>query len=129
MLSAKGNATRVMLNAIIDETLDRVKQWFDEHSEEPYCYWAKDEFISIADKYNKFILDKHPEIENIDDHTIVQYNKEANVAKFSKFCPKLKEGIANMFENGVISGHGKEVNWVLFKDNDNFEVIGYKTGS
>lgn len=126
MLSAKGNATQVMFNSIIDETLERVEQWFDEHQNEPYCYWAKDEFISIADKNNQFILDKHPEIEDINDHTVVQWNEEAKVMRLSRFCPNLKAGIADMFENGAIHGHGKTCNWAIFKDKDNYELIGYK---
>ena len=126
MLSAKGNATRVMFNAIIDETLERVEHWFEMNPKEPYCYWAKDEFISIADKNNLAVLDKHPEIEDINDHTIVQWNSEAEVFRLSKFCPKLKEGIADMFENGVTHGHGKTCCWAIFKDGDNFEVLGYR---
>lgn len=126
MLSAKGNATRIMFNAIIEESLDRIKQWFDEHPNEPYCYWAKDKFIAIEDKDNAEILECHPEIEDINDHTIVQWNKEAEVVRLSRFCPKLREGLADMYENGVISGKKNDYHWALFKDGDNFEVLGYR---
>ena len=126
MLSAKGNATRVMFNSIVDETLERVEQWFELNPKEPYCYWAKDEFISIADKNNIDILSRHPEIEDIDDHTIVQWNNEAEVVRLSRFCPKLREGLADMYENDVVHGHGKTCNWALFKDGDNFEVLCYR---
>ena len=126
MLGPKGNATRVMCNAICDETLDRAEQWFGEHKQEPYCYWAKDEFISITDKNNIDILNRHPEIEDIDDHTIVQWNSEAEVIRLSKFCPKLREGLKEMYENNVVSGHGKTTHWALFQDGSNYELIVYR---
>lgn len=126
MLGAKGNATRVMFNMIIEETIDRTKQWFDEHPDEPYCYWAKDKFIAIEDKDVAEILECHPEIEDINDHTIVQWNKEAEVVRLSKFCPKLREGLTDMYENGVISGKNNNACWALFKNDDNFEVLCYK---
>lgn len=118
MITPKGNATKAMFNAIAEETLARAKKWFMENPDEPYCYWAKDTFIKIADKDDADILKSHPEIEDINDHTTCMMLLDTLILEH--FCPKLKAGIQDMWQAGVTEGN----HWKVCQDlaNDNFVV-------
>ena len=43
-LNPKGIATKATINMLCDSIVERAHAWFDEHPNEPYCYWAQDEF-------------------------------------------------------------------------------------
>lgn len=124
-MTVQGNAVKAMFNAIVDDTILRARKWFKEHPDEPYCYWAKDDFISIADKTNKAILEKHPEIEDINDHTIVQYDFNTDIVQLSRFCPKLKAGIKAMVDGGYTANTVNGCHWYVKPDSDNFKVVCY----
>ena len=115
-MTTKGSATKAMFNAIAKDTSKRAKAWFADHPEEPYCYWARDEFISIEDRDNPEILARHPEIEDINDHTTVYLEKGLVVIR--TFCPRLREGISDFYNDGVFSGEG----WVVEPELDNWKV-------
>ena len=105
-----GVACMAMFRAIAVDSWKKYNDWFDEHPEEPYCYWSKDEPIHPDDKDNKELLAKHPEIEDIDDHTIVE--RKGDSLKFSKFCPRLRKSI------GAVLGD----KYVLEFKHDKFDV-------
>ena len=120
-MTAIGSATKAMFNAIYKETYQRAKKWFTEHPDVEIAYWAKDEFLPFQSEYDtklKFIKE-HPEIENIDDHTLVKFDDDT--LKLWHFCPRLRDGIADFYSSGICSGDGWTImpdtlidgNWVL----------------
>lgn len=122
-MKAIGSATKAMFNAICEDTYYRAKRWFAEHPDVEIAYWAKDDFLpyqSSDEAKLKFVKD-HPEIENIDDHTLVKF--DGGTLKLWHFCPRLRDGIADFYTSGICSGDGWFVipdplipdNWVLQK--------------
>ena len=110
-----------MFNAISEYTYSRAKKWFTEHPDVKVAYWAKDDFLPLQSDHDaklKFVKE-HPEIENIDDHTLVKF--EGGTLKLWHFCPRLRDGIADFYLSGICSGDGWTVtpdpiiegNWVL----------------
>lgn len=111
-MTATGVATKAMFNAISKETYYRAKRWFSEHPDVEVAYWAKDDFLpfqSDNDSKLKFVKE-HPEIENIDDHTLVKFDE--GTLKVWHFCPRLRDGIADFYCSGIHSGNG----WVVIPD-------------
>ena len=125
-MNLKAHATKIMFNQIAKDTFLRAKQWFKEHPEEPYCYWAKDDFIAIKDKTNQAVLSKYPEIEDIDDHTIVEFDFDNDVMYLGKFCPKLKQSIYELYSSGVTQGDANGYHWGIVPDGENFKVLCYE---
>lgn len=115
-MGIKGSSVKAMFDFICAETYDRTAKWFNEHPNEPYCYWAKDEFISIAEKDNQELLKAHPEIEDINDHTIVEFH-DGKVLMHS-FCPKLKDSLADMMACGVSENTAYGIHWWVEPDPD-----------
>lgn len=117
----QGSATKAMFNAISEETYYRAKEWFAEHPDVEKAYWAKDDFLpfqSDSDAKLKFVK-AHPEIEDIDDHTLVKFDDDT--LKIWHFCPRLRDGIADFYSSGICSGDG----WVVMPDpliSDNWVV-------
>lgn len=120
-MTAIGSATKAMFNAIYKDTYYRAKRWFAEHPDVEIAYWAKDDFLpyqSSDEAKLKFVKD-HPEIENIDDHTLVKFDGDTLI--LWHFCPRLRDGIADFYTSGICSGEGWSVipdplipdNWVL----------------
>lgn len=120
-MKAIGAATKAMFNAIGKETYHRAKKWFTEHPDIETVYWAKDDFLPFQSEYEAKLrfVKEHPEIENIDDHTLVKF--DGDVLKLWHFCPRLRDGIADFYSSGICSGDGWTVapdsliegNWVL----------------
>lgn len=111
-MKAIGSATKAMFNAISKETYYRAKKWFTEHPDVETAYWAKDDFLPFQSDYDaklKFVKE-HPEIENIDDHTLVKFEGETLV--LDHFCPRLRDGIADFYSSGICSGE----NWFVMPD-------------
>lgn len=120
-MKAIGSATKAMFNAICEDTYYRAKKWFAEHPDVDKAYWAKDDFLPYQSGYEaklKFVKD-HPEIENIDNHTLVKF--DGGTLKLWHFCPRLRDGIADFYASGICSGEGWSVipdplipdNWVV----------------
>ena len=120
-MTAIGSATKAMFNAISKETYNRAKLWFTEHPDVEIAYWAKDDFLPFQSEYDaklKFVKE-HPEIDNIDDHTMVKF--DGDILKLWHFCPRLRNGIADFYSSGICSGDGWtvipdpfiECNWIL----------------
>lgn len=111
-MTAIGSATKALFNAIHGETYYRAKMWFEKHSDVEIAYWAKDTFLPFQSEYDaklKFVKE-HPEIENIDDHTLVKF--DGDTLKLWHFCPRLRDGIADFYSSGICSGDG----WVVIPD-------------
>lgn len=125
-MTYRAAATKALFNSIPKDTFLRAKKWFQEHPEEPYCYWAKDDFIAIKDKNNQAILSKYPEIEDINDHTIVQWDSLSDTVFLSKFCPKLRQGIQEMTDAEYMSNDVEGYHWAIMPDGDNFKVLIYE---
>lgn len=125
-MNFKAHAVNTMFKALAKDTFLRVKKWFEEHPDEPYCYWAYDEFISIADKDNEELLKKHKEIDDINDHTIVQWDSLSDTMFLSRFCPKLKQSIYELYSSGVTQGDVDGYHWSIIPDDDNFKVLVYE---
>jgi hypothetical protein len=125
-MTSKAAAMKATLDSTIRSAFDRAKKWFKEYPDEPFCYWAKDVFISIADKDNKALLNSHPEIDDINDHTIVEFDVHNNTLYLSKFCPKLRQALKEMFEADCRSNTADGIRWSVFPHGDNFRIIAYE---
>lgn len=115
-MKVNGRAVKVMFDFICAETYEKTKKWFQENPDEPYCYWSKDEFIHIRDKENQELLARHPEIEDINDHTIVEFH-DGKVFMHS-FCPKLRESLSAMYEGGISENVAYGIHWWIEPDPD-----------
>lgn len=121
-----GRATLAMIHAIVEETWDRIWNWFHQHPEAQFAYWGKDEFLSdkATDKEKQEFVKRHPEIDNLDDHTTVHILNDQIM--LATFCPRLKAGIKEIYE----SGHTHEINdgisWTITPDDDNFIITASK---
>ncbi len=114
-------ACMAVFKAICRETVDKYWAWFREHPGEPYCYWSADEPIAIRDKDNEELLAKHPEIEDIDDHTTVRPDGDSLV--FKDFCPKLRRAVGAYMkgkDQHLMTIDGVRV--VTVPDGDNFKI-------
>lgn len=120
-MTAIGSATKAMFNAICGDTCYRAKKWFSEHPDVEVAYWAKDDFLPLQSEHDdklKFVKE-HPEIENINDHTLVKF--DGDTLKLWHFCSRLRDGIADFYASGICSGDGWTVtpdpiiegNWVV----------------
>ena len=111
-MTAAGNATKAMFNMICKDTYERAKKWFTDHPDVEKAYWAKDDFLPFQSDYDaklKFVKE-HPEIENIEDHTLVKF--DGDTLKLWHFCPRLRDGIADFYSSGICSGEG----WFVMPD-------------
>lgn len=111
-MTVLGSATKAMFNAICLDTYTRAKEWFNNHKDCYQAYWAKDDFLPVQSNYDaklKFVKE-HPEIEDINDHTLVHF--ENDILVLDHFCPRLREGIKDFYESGYCSGDG----WVVEPD-------------
>lgn len=125
-MNYSANTIKVILDIMALSTFKRVKEWFQKNPDEPYCYWAKDNFIAIKDKDNIEILKAHPEIDDIDDHTIVQWDSYSDTVFLSKFCPKIRQGIRALADSGCLSNDIDGCHWAILPDEDNFKVLIYE---
>lgn len=118
-----GRATRAMFNTIADETYDRVFEWFKKHPEAQFAYWAKDEFLSdkATDDERKDFVARHKEIDDLNDHTTVIILNDTVILQ--TFCPRLKAGIKELFEDGIITGTYEKTQYFIEKDESNFRIL------
>ncbi len=96
-----GSATLAMMHAIASDTYVRVFEWFKEHPDALFAYWAKDEFLSdkATEDERKDFVARHPEIDNLSDHTTVMILNDSVILQ--TFCPRLKAGIKEIYNDGI----------------------------
>ena len=101
-----------MFNAISDYTWCRAKDWFNKHPDVKVAYWAKDDFLPYEsdDAAKAEFVKKHPEVEDIEDHTRAHF--EGDTLVLDHFCPRLRAGIKDFYESGYCTGEG----WVVEPD-------------
>ena len=125
-----GRATHAMIHLIAEDTWYRTWDWFHQHPEAQFAYWAKDEFLSdkATDKEKEEFVKRHPEIENLDDHTTVHILNDQII--LATFCPRLKAGIKEMCDDGITWEVTSGIHYVIEADGDNYMIIVSKqTGS
>lgn len=105
-MTVVGLATKAMFNLIAHDTYERAKEWFKEHPDVMFAYWAKDDFLSCeaSEDSQECFLKAHPEIEDISDHTIVCFGNDT--LSLFHFCPRLMNGIKDFYESGYCCGDG-----------------------
>lgn len=121
MTEYDGIACRALFKVIAKDTYDRYREWFRQHPEEPWCYWSKDEPIMIKDHDNADLLAKHPEIEDIDDHTTVRVEDGAVIMR--DFCPRMRAPLESMLggkDEYLIESDGYSV--LTTRDGYNYKV-------
>lgn len=121
-MTITGRATLAMIHAIIEDTWDRVWDWFHQHPEAQFAYWGKDEFLSdkATDKEKQEFVKRHPEIDDLNDHTTVHILNDQIM--FATFCPRLKAGIKEIYESEYIHEIYNGISLTVTPDNDNFIV-------
>lgn len=120
-MTAEGKAILAMFNGISHDTYYRACEWFKVNPcHPPYCYWARDEFISVEHRHDTDTLARHPEIDDIDDHTIVSIHDD--VLYLTEFCPRLRTGIKAMIDGGVCEGNQENIFWRAKPYGDNYIV-------
>lgn len=121
-MTITGRATLAMIHAIIEDTWDRVWDWFHQHPEAQFAYWGKDEFLSdkATDKEKQEFVKRHPEIDDLNDHTTVHILNDQIM--FATFCPRLKAGIKEIYESEYTHEIYNGISLTVTPDNDNFIV-------
>ena len=118
-----GSATLAMIHAIASDTYVRVFEWFKEHPEALFAYWAKDEFLSdkATEDERKDFVARHPEIDNLSDHTTVMILNDSVILQ--TFCPRLKAGIKEIYNDGIHSEDLADLCYTIEPDADNYRIV------
>ena len=118
-----GSATLATMNAIASDTYVRVFEWFKEHPEAQFAYWAKDEFLSdkATEDERKDFAARHKEIDDLNDHTTVMILNDSVILQ--TFCPRLKAGIKEIYDDGIHSEDLSDVYYTIESDTDNFRIV------
>ena len=111
-MTDKGQATIAMFNAIAKDTKRRARRWFKEHKDCVVAYWGKDDFLPYQSDYSakREFMERHPEIEDLDDHTLLRFDNDTLV--LWHFCPRIKNGIKDFYSEGVNKGN----DWLVLDD-------------
>ena len=127
-MTVRGNACKALFNAIVRSTIDRVLDWFSKHPEQKFCYWANNEFLpaEYTEQMKKDFLCRHPEIEDLSDHTTVYCDIATQCITLRTFCKKLREGIADMVADGCTGNTVNGAVWRVTPEGDNYKIIIYK---
>ena len=118
-----GSATLAMIHAIASDTYTRVFEWFKEHPEAQFAYWAKDEFLSdkATEDERKDFVARHKEIDDLNDHTTVMILNDSIILQ--TFCPRLKAGIKEIYDDGIHSKDLADVYYTIELDADNYRLV------
>ena len=118
-----GSATLAMIHAIASDTYARVFEWFKEHPDALFAYWAKDEFLSdkATEDERKDFVARHPEIDNLNDHTTVMILNDSIILQ--TFCPRLKAGIKEIYNDGIHFEDLADLRYTIEPDADNYRII------
>lgn len=116
-MTPRANAVKTVFSLLTDDVYERTQVWFKEHPNEPFAYWARDTYIAIKDKDNKELLAQHPEIENINDHTMLKPRPDGKGTILYGFCPDLKKSVAELMDAGCANGMtDKGIYWWVRQD-------------
>ena len=117
------SATLAMMHAIANDTYVRVFEWFKEHPEAQFAYWAKDEFLSdkATEDEKKDFVARHPEIDDLNDHTTVMILNDSVILQ--TFCPRLKAGIKEIYDDGIHSEDLADLCYTIEPDTDNYRIV------
>lgn len=126
-MTITGRATLAMIHITAEDTWYRTWAWFHSHPDAQFAYWGRDEFLSdkADDKEKEEFIKRHPEINNLNDHTTVHILNDQII--LATFCPRLKEGIKEMYNEGIIWEVTDGVHWLIEPDEDNYMIILSKT--
>ena len=118
-----GSATLAMMHAIASDTYARVFEWFKEHPEAQFAYWAKDEFLSdkATEDERKDFVARHPEIDDLNNHTTVMILNDSVILQ--TFCPRLKAGIKEIYNDGIHSEDLADLCYTIEPDADNYRIV------
>ena len=118
-----GSATLAMMHAIASDTYVRVFEWFKEHPEAQFAYWAKDEFLSdkATEDERKDFVARHLEIDDLNNHTTVMILNDSVILQ--TFCPRLKAGIKEIYDDGIHSEDLADVYYTIEPDADNYRIV------
>lgn len=125
-MTVTGRATLAMVHMLAEQTWDRIWDWFHQHPEAQFAYWGRDEFLSdkaTAIEKEEFVK-RHPEIDNLDDHTTVHILNDQVI--LATFCPRLRAGIKEMYDEGVTHGVTNGISWMIKPDENNFLIFASK---
>lgn len=121
-MSIRSSAVKALLGTIADGTYDRYRKWFADNPRFDYCYWSANEPIAPDQTDNQELLDLHPEIKDIHDHTMIRMDGNRLVAW--AFCPEYRSNFNELLgdrESFRLSS-GK-VSLELTRDGENFRVV------
>ena len=118
-----GSATLAMMHAMANDTYVRVFEWFKEHPEAQFAYWAKDEFLSdkATEDERKDFVARHPEIDDLNDHTTVMILNDSVILQ--TFCPRLKAGIKEIYGDGIHYEDLTDLYYTIEPDADNYRIV------
>lgn len=121
-LTPRAHATYCMFNFLAEDAYEKYRTWFNEHPDEAFCLWTKEGPEPEKAKYEPDFLVNREYIDNIDDLSIVQFRGDIFV--FTKFCPKVIDGVRELYLSGRCSNTILGYHWDLIidpNDKDNFE--------
>lgn len=124
-----GNATKTVINTLIVDTFKAAEKWFKSHADEPFCYWGKDfDFLpaSATEQEKADFMQRHKEVEDLNDHTIVQFDPYTRALYLSKFCPRIRDGLKDMFEARYDCNSLDGYHWRIVADKDNYKLVCYE---
>lgn len=118
-----GSATLAMMHAIASDTYVRVFEWFKEHPEAQFAYWAKNEFLSdkATEDERKDFVARHPEIDDLNDHTTVMILNDSVILQ--TFCPRLRAGIKEIYDDGIHAEDLADLYYIIEPDADNYRIV------
>ena len=118
-----GSATLAMMHAIASDTYVRVFEWFKEHPEAQFAYWAKNEFLSdkATEDERKDFVARHPEIDDLNNHTTVMILNDSIILQ--TFCPRLRAGIKEIYDDGIHAEDLADMYYIIEPDADNYRIV------
>lgn len=118
-----GSATLAMMHAMASDTYVRVFEWFKEHPEAQFAYWAKNEFLSdkATEDERKDFVARHPEIDDLNDHTTVMILNDSIILQ--TFCPRLRAGIKEIYDDGIHAEDLADTYYIIEPVADNYRIV------
>ena len=121
-MTITGRATLAMFHAIAEDTWNRIWEWFHAHPEAQFAYWGSNELLSdkATETEREEFIKRHPEIDDLNDHTTLHILNDQII--LATFCPRLKAGVKELYDEGIISETNDGITWVIAPDGDNYMI-------